>query len=123
MFSEAMPISRRNATQNWCVLQMFRTLGIPTRTPERSLGGDGGVAAEAFLPNHVCNIWKGMLGFLDPGLDYFHLVQIFDQPLGARIVDDHALPADRQRNFAPLAALAAGQFHVNETALAIHRAP
>src|SRR5579862_2740332 len=122
MFSEAIPISRRNPTQNWWVLQTFRTLGIPTRTPERSLGGDG-ISAEAFLPNHVCNIWKGILVFLDPGLDHFHFVQIFYESLGARIVDDDPLPSEGQRNLAPFAALPAGQRHVDETALAIYRTP
>src|ERR1700692_3998930 len=122
MFSEAIPISRRNATQNWWVLHMFRTLGIPTRIPERSLGGDG-IAAEAFLPNHVCNVWKGILGFLYSGLDHFHFVQIFHESLGTRIVDDDALPAEGQRNLAPLPAAPARQLHVDETALAIDRAP
>src|ERR1700693_2049511 len=122
MFSEAIPISRRNATQNWWVLHMFRTLGIPTRIPERSLGGDG-IAAEAFLPNHVCNIGKGILGFLYSGLDHFHFVQVFHQTLGARVIHNDALPAHRKRNLAPLAALATGQRHVDETALAIDRAP
>src|SRR6202162_5323084 len=122
MFSEAIPISRRNATQNWWVLHMFRTLGIPTRIPERSLGGDG-IAAEAFLPNHVCNIGKGILGFLDSGLDHFNFVKIFHEPLGKRSIYDDALPSEGQRNLAPLAAHAAGQRHVDETALAIYGTP
>src|SRR5665213_4599562 len=117
-----MPISRRKATQNWWVLHIFRTLGIPTRIPERSLGG-GGNSAEAFLANHVCNVGKRILGFLDSGLDHFHFIQILDESLGTRVVDDHSLPSQSNGNLAPLAALAAGQSHVNEAALAIHRAP
>src|ERR1700722_9749719 len=117
-----MPISRRNATQNWWVLHMFRTLGIPTRTAERSLGGDG-IAAESFLPNHVCNVGIRILGLLDSGLDYFHFVQIFHEALGAGVVDDHALPAKGNGHLAPLASLAARQRHINKAALAIHRAP
>src|SRR5580700_6763348 len=122
MFSEAIPISRRNATQNWWVLHMFRTLGIPTRTRERSLGG-GGHSAEAFFANHVGNVGKRILGFLDSSLDHFHFVQIFDQPFGARIVYDDALPSEGQWNFAPLPAHPTGQLDVDETALAIYRAP
>src|SRR5215469_13947498 len=122
MFSEAMPISRRKPTQNWCVLHTFRTLGMPTRTVERSLGGGGG-PAESFFPNQVCNIWKGIFGLFDFGLDDLHLVQVFDESLGAGVVHDHALPAERERHLAPGAALATGQRDVDKAALAIYRAP
>src|SRR5665213_1970173 len=101
---------------------MFRTFGMPTRTPERSLGGSG-VSAESFLPNHVCNVGKRILGFLDSSLDHFHFIQIFDEALGARVVDDDPLPTEGDGNLAPLAALAAGQRHVDEAALAVDRAP
>src|ERR1700722_3115188 len=120
MFSDSIPISRRKPTQNWCVVQTFRTFGIPTRTFERSLGGD---AAERFFADQIGNVGKRILGLLHLGLDDLHLVQIFYQSLGAGVVNDHALPAFFQRNLAPLAALAAFEFHIDETALGSYRAP
>src|SRR5580704_190756 len=112
---------------------MLRTLGIPTRSWERSLflflssflpfPLALGVAAEGFCPNQVCNIWIGIFGLLNSGLDYFHLVQIFDQPFGAGVVDDDAFPALGKGDFAPFAALAAEQFDVDEAALASYGTP
>src|SRR5206468_757483 len=101
---------------------MLSTLGMPTRSCERSLRWPL-VAAEAFLPNHVCNIGKCILRLLDSGLDNLHFVQVFDEPLRTRIVHDDTLPARRQWNLAPCPSLALEQCHVNEAALAVHRAP
>src|SRR5271168_5524186 len=99
---------------------MFSTLGIPTRSCDRSLGGD---AAEGFFANHVGNIRKGIFGPLDIGLDHLHFIQIFHEPLGARIVYNHALPACSEGNLAPLAARASVELHIDEATLAVYRAP
>src|SRR5207302_10513051 len=101
---------------------MLSTLGMPTRSCERSLGWRL-VPAEAFLANHVCNVGKRILRLLDSGLDNLHFVQVFHEPLRTRIVHDDALPARREWNLAPCPSLALEQFHVNEAALAVHRAP
>src|SRR5271154_5244461 len=98
---------------------MFRTLGIPTRSCERSLGGD---AAEGFFANHVGNIRKGIFGPLDIGLDHLHFIQIFHKPFGARIIYDDAPPACSEGNLAPLAAGASVELDVDEAALAVYRA-
>src|SRR3954469_3601261 len=101
---------------------MLSTLGMPTRSVERSLRF-ALVAAEAFLPNHVGNVGKSMLRLLDSGLDDLHFVQIFHQPLRTRIIYDHPLPARAQRNLAPRTSLALKQCHINKTALAVDRTP
>src|SRR5580692_4766437 len=111
MFSDATPKAFRKPTQNWLVVQIFRTLGMPTRSCERSLGGD---ATEGFFANQVGNIRKGIFRPLDFGLDDFHFVQIFHESFGTRIINNHALPASAQGNFAPLAALASVQFDIDE---------
>src|SRR5215475_2172198 len=103
---------------------MLSTLGMPTRSRERSLTLTGvSVAAESFFANHVGNIRESILGFLDSSFDHFHFIEVFDQPLGAGIVDNHPLPSGRKRDLAPWPAFAFEQLHVNEAALAIHRAP
>src|ERR1039457_3716183 len=122
MFSELIPISRKKPTQNWWVFHMFSTLGMPTRIADRSLGGSGD-AAEGFFANHVRNVGIGIFRFLDSSLDHFHFVQVFDQSLGAGVIHNHAFPALRNRNLAPLAAISPGQLHVDKAALARHRAP
>ena len=73
-------------TQNWWVVQMFSTLGIPTRIPERSLGGDAGVAAEALL----CGTMSAMLGnaflvFSIPALITFISFRSSTKPLGQEL--------------------------------------
>src|SRR5262250_1473444 len=118
MFSEDTPSSFRNPTQNWCVDQMLRTFGMPTRSWERSLTRTILVAAEPFFANHVGNIRIGIFCFLDSRFDDFHFVQVFDQPFGAGVVDDDALPAGSQGNLAPWTAFAFGQLDVDEAALA-----
>src|SRR5215467_8384133 len=123
MFSDDTPSSLRKPTQNWCVDQMLRTFGMPTRSCERSLTRTLLVAAEPFFANHVGNIRIGIFGFLDSRFDDFHFVQVFDQPLRAGVVDDDALPAVRERNLAPRPTLAFEQLNVDEAALAIDRAP
>src|SRR5215469_4757247 len=103
---------------------MLSTLGMPTRSWERSLTLTGvSVAAEAFFANHVGNIRESILGLLDSSFDHFHFTQIFHQALGAGVVDDHPLPSGNQRDLAPRPPFAFDEFHVNEAALAIHRAP
>src|SRR5215469_2080081 len=99
---------------------MFSTLGIPTRSCERSLARG---AAECFFANQVCNIGIGMFCLFYSGLDDLHLIQILDQPLRAGVIDDHALPPLGKRDFAPLASGPADQLHVNKTALTIYWAP
>src|SRR5215831_7232467 len=75
MFSEDTPSSFRKPTQNWCVDQMLRTFGMPTRSLERSFTCfPWSVASEAFFANHVCNIRIGTLYPLDFGFDHFHLI-------------------------------------------------
>src|SRR3970040_1797618 len=101
MFCDWMPSALRKPTQNWCVFQMLSTLGMPTRSVERSLGGG---ATEGFFANHVGNVRIGIFGLLDPGLDGFHFVDVFDQAFGAGVVADDAPPAGLERDFAPLAA-------------------
>src|ERR1019366_898835 len=121
MFSELIPRSLRKPTQNWWVLHTFSTLGIPTRMPDRSLGGSGD-AAEGLFANHVCNIGKGIFRLLDPSLDRFHFVQVFDQALEAGVIHNDALPALGKRDLAPLAPVAPGQLHVDKASLAVYSA-
>src|SRR5271157_1737865 len=99
---------------------MLRTFGMPTRICERSLGAD---ATEGFFANQVGNIRKFIFVLFHSGFYGAHFVGVFHKALGAGVVDDDALPTLRERDFAPLAALAAGELDVNEAALAIHRAP
>src|SRR5271169_570207 len=103
---------------------MLSTLGMPTRNFERSLTLTAPlVAAEPFLPNHVCNVWKGILRLLDSGLDDLHFVQVFDQSLWTGVVHDDPFPTFVQRNLTPGAPLAVEQSYINKTALAIDRTP
>src|SRR5271165_6192490 len=99
---------------------MFSTFGIPTRTCERSLGGD---ATKRFFADQIGNVGKRIFGFLYPNLDDFHFVQIFHQSLGAGVVHDHPLPTLLQWDFAPLPAFSTLQFHVDEAALARYGTP
>src|SRR5262249_51197901 len=122
IFSELIPIPRRKPTQNWDVLHTFSTLGIPTRSCDRSLGGRG-VSAEGFFSNHVCNVWKGILIFLDSSLDHFHFVHVFHEPFGTRIVHNDAFPPLGNRHLTPFTSCAADQCHIDKAALACYRAP
>src|SRR5215469_165638 len=117
MFSDDTPSSFRKPTQNWCVDQILRTFGMPTRSCERSLTRPLLVAAEPFFANHVGNIRIGIFCFLDSRLDDFHFVQIFDQPFRAGVVHDDALPARPERNLAPRTSFAFEQLNIDEAAL------
>src|SRR5215469_17840387 len=125
MFSGEMPNAFKKPTQNWCVDQMLRTFGMPTRIWERSFAGLRAplVAAEGFFANQVGNIRVGILGPLDSSLNDLHFVQVFHQPFRARVVDDDALPTWSQRNLAPRTSFPFGQLDVNKAALAVHRTP
>src|SRR5574341_2012285 len=93
---------------------------MPTRSSERFFDPLG---PEGVLSNHLSSVWVGILDRLHALLHDPHLVRVLEQPLGARVAADHALPARLERHLAPLAALAVGQAHVDEGALAVDRAP
>src|SRR5215813_15112502 len=93
--------------------------------PTRSLVRDGGGVdpAERVLPNHLGNVRVLTLDLLELRLHHAHLVDVLDEPLGARVAADHALPAFGQRQLAPRATLGARQLDVAERARAVDRAP
>src|SRR3989441_169240 len=93
--------------------------------PIRSLFRSGGGVdpAERVLPNHLGNVRVLTLDLLELRLHHAHLVDVLDEPLGARVAADHPLPARRQRQLAPLAALGARQLDVDERPRAVDRAP
>src|SRR5437899_3863299 len=94
--------------------------------PIRSLfrGDDGGAdPAERVLPNHLGNVRVLTLDLLELRLEHADLVDVLDEPLGTRVVADDALPAGRQRQLAPLAALGARELDVDERPRAVDRAP
>src|SRR5206468_3443135 len=100
----------------------FRTRGMPIRSLFR--GDDGGAdPAERVLPNHLGNVRVLTLDLLELRLHHAHLVDVLDEPLGTRVVADDSLPAGRQRQLAPLAALGARQLDVDERPRAVDRAP
>src|SRR4029077_10809322 len=103
MFSDATPSAFRKPTQNWAVVQMFSTFGIPTRSCERSLTRD---ATEGFFANQVGNVGKRIFCLLDSGFDDFHFVELLHAPLRAEVVNNHPLPSLAERPFAPLTSLA-----------------
>src|SRR5262245_49045462 len=121
-----MPSASKNPTQNWCVDQRLSTRGMPTRSSARGFAAgsrcDPG-AAEGGFANHFSSVWVGILDGLQVLLHDPHLVDILEQSLRAGVATDHALPAGGERYFAPRAALAGGKAHVDERALAVHRAP
>src|SRR5262245_9208736 len=112
------PSAVKNPTQNWCVDQIFRTRGIPTRSSERGFASTEGLAANQF--SHV-----GMrtLILLQSRFHGLHLVDILDQPLRTGVAADDTLPALFKRNLAPWATGRARQLHVDEGALAVATAP
>src|SRR6202008_4506541 len=103
---------------------------MPMRSFARGFGSasgvDGGVgsgAAEGGLANHFSSVWVGIPRSLHVFLHDPHLVGVFEQTLWTGIAADHALPAGAERHLAPRPALAFGQAHVDERALAAHRTP
>src|SRR5262245_17651051 len=114
-----MPSAVNRPTQNWWVDQRFRTRG----TPMRSLDRDGAGSAERVLPNPLGNVRVVTLDVLQLGLHLPHLVDVLDQSLWARVAADHALPARRQRQLAPLPSGRARELDVDERARAVDRAP
>src|SRR5262245_26167926 len=120
-----MPSAPKKPTQNWWVDQRLRTRGIPTR---RSARDDAGVdfgagAAERVLPNHLGNVRVVTLDLLELRLDDAQLVGVLDEPLGARVAADHALPAGQERQLAPGSAGRARDLDIDERARAVDRAP
>src|SRR5215468_12464295 len=93
--------------------------------PIRSLfrAGPGADPAERVLPNHLGHVRVLTLDLLELRLHHAHLVDVLDETLGARVAADHALPARRQRQLAPLAALGARQLDVDERPRAVDRTP
>src|SRR5205823_14165825 len=79
--------------------------------------------SERVLANHLGNVRVLTLDLLELCLHHAHLVDVLDEPLGARIAADDPLPAGRQRQLAPFAALRARQLHVDEGPRAVDRAP
>src|ERR1043166_5596559 len=125
MWRAPIPRASRNPSQNWCVDQRFRTRGIPTRSFARvcavsALGAMGSL--EGGLANHFSSVWVGIFHGLHAFLDDTHLVHVFEQSLRTRIAADDALPSRLERDLAPRTALPVGKPHVDERALAAHRA-
>src|SRR5580692_10738704 len=114
----AIPRDVRKLTQNWCVDQMLRTRGIPTRSCARVLG-----AAEGGGTNHFRHVWISTFALIDPSFHDPHFVDVLQQPLRTGIAADDAFPAFRDRNFAPRPSRRPGQLHVDEGALAVAAAP
>src|SRR5262245_15864713 len=115
------PSEVRNPIQNWWVFQRFRTRGMPTRSLVRDGGGVD--PAERVLANHLGNVRVLTLDLLELRLHHAHLVDVLDETLRTRVAADHTLPARRQRQLAPLAALRARQLDVDERPRAVDRAP
>ena len=80
-------------------------------------------AAEGGFANHFSSVGVGIPGALHIFLHDPHLVGVFQQSLRTGVAADHALPAGAERHLAPRAALAFRQAHIDERALAAHRAP
>src|SRR5437867_85740 len=115
------PSAVNRPIQNWWVDQRLRTRGTPMRRLARD--GAGADPAERVLANHLGNVRVLTLDLLELRLHHAHLVDVLDEPLGARVAADHALPALGQRHLAPRAPLGAGQLDVDERARAVDRAP
>src|ERR1700730_7399117 len=121
-----MPSASKKPTQSWWVDQRLSTRGMPMRSAARGFAagsGDGPGAAEGRRANHFSNVWVGILHGLKVLLYHQHLVDVLEQSLRARVTADYALPAGGNGYFAPAPALAVGQAHVDEGALAVDRAP
>src|SRR5262249_56931730 len=93
--------------------------------PIRSLFRDGPGAdpAERVLANHLGNVRVLTLDLLELRLHHAHLVDVLDEPLGTRVAADHALPARRQRQLAPLPPPGALQLRVCERPSSVDRSP
>src|SRR6266550_3615179 len=121
-----MPSAPKKPSQNWCVVQMLRTFGIPIlcllrvsriacrRAPDPT---------EGVFSNHLANVWIDTPPLLHLCLHHFHLVDVFEQSLWAGVAADHAIPAFPERHFAPGPSLGAGNADIDERPLAIYRTP
>src|ERR687887_2684199 len=123
-----MPSASRKPIQNWCVDQRLRTRGMPMRSAARaffvsSALSRGFGATKGVFSNHLSSVWVGIFHALHALLHYAHLVDILEQAFRARVATDHALPARGKRHLAPGPAFRLGHAHIDERALATHRAP
>src|SRR5689334_14678142 len=114
MLSGLIPRQVRNPSQKRCVLQIFNTFGIPTRTVERSLDG---AESKGFLTNHFSNVGIRIFYPIEFSLDGFQLIDVFNQSLRARVICNDSLPSLVQRHFAPRSSLCSRNVHVNECPL------
>ena len=117
----SMPSASKKPSQNWCVDQTFRMRGMPTRSSARDRRA--GVRRKASSRTISATLGCALLTSSSCAFTTRISLASSTRPFGQELPLITRSQPGAERHLAPRPPLRPGQLHVDERALAVHRAP